>query len=393
MKLVVRILVVIIALLVLGYIAVDIVSSPLSEEEGTLAIEKSLVKFLDKYDEVDNVTLRLYSGASEYDESFVVGSRDNGEPISVNSPYHIASIGKTLTTTIFYMLDEEGILSVQDPINLYIEEVMLEDLFVYGGGDYSSQVTIEHLLTHTSGVACFFDGPVVEGYGMQELMIVEPDKYWTPEELIDFSREYQVPVGIPGETFNYSDTGYMLLMLILEKVMGIPYYQVFHDKLFDPLGMRDSYVMLETSPFNEGTEDILGMKLDGKDISKSKVLSVGRSDGGVVSTTGDLLIFFNALQNGELISQQSFEQMKSFDKIYDKGIMYGSGMMSFNLKELALIFPGLPTIYGGVGTSGTFMMYDESKDLYIIMNVGVVDMMEESVTQIIKILMIYNQIQ
>lgn len=393
MKIAIIILVVIVVLLALAFIVIRAISSPISKEKGNMAIEKSLEKFVDKHNEVDNVILRLYSDSGGYDEVFVVDSRDNEEPIMANNPFHIASIGKTLTSTIFYMLDEDGILSIHDPINLYLDEIMLEKLFVHESIDYSNIVTIQHLLTHTSGITSYFDGPVVKGYTMQELLVTDLDRYWTPEELVAFSRDNQTAVGVPGEVFYYSDTGYMLLMLILEEVMGVPYYQVFHNELFDPLEMRDSYAILESSPSNESREDIMVMKFDGVDISKSKSISAGCADGGIVSTQSDLLIFFSALQNGELISEQSFEQMKDFERVYDKGIKYGTGMMSFNLSELAPILPNLSTIYGGVGATGTFMLYDESKDLYIIMNVGVLDLMEECVSQLIKVLMVYNRIQ
>lgn len=76
MKIAIIILVVIVVLLALVFIVIRAISSPISKEEGNMAIEKSLQKFVDKHNEVDNVILRLYSDSGGYDEVFVVDSRD-----------------------------------------------------------------------------------------------------------------------------------------------------------------------------------------------------------------------------------------------------------------------------------------------------------------------------
>ena len=66
-----------------------------------------------------------------------------------------------------------------------------------------------------------------------------PRNHWTPEKLLDFSRELQAAVGIPGKVFNYSDTGYILLGLIIEKITGKSFAQNLQDEIFRPLEMRE----------------------------------------------------------------------------------------------------------------------------------------------------------
>lgn len=365
--------------------------SPISKEDGVKGIRKSLDRFQNKHEEVDHIVLRLYSESKGFDEYFYIGEDQNLE--ATEPLYHVASIGKTLTATLFYVLAEEQSLSLDDPITMYLDEEVTKNLFNYEGVDYSKQVTIRYLINHTSGIACYFDGSVKEGPQMQERMLSNTSKYWSPVELIAFTQDYQVPLGKPGQVFNYSDTGYMLLMLILEATKNKPYYQVFREKLFEPLGMKDSFTVSETNVYQSKRGEMLPLIIKGQDISQSDVLSVGNSDGGIISSATDLMVFFTALHSGELISMDSLKQMKEFNYDYQKGVKYGSGMMFFNLGELTPLMPDEANIYGGVGVTSSFMLYDEEKDLYIILNVGISEMMEESITEIMKILMIYNRIQ
>lgn len=365
--------------------------SPISKEDGIIGIKKSLDRFQNKHGEVDHTVLRLYSESKGFDEYFYIGE---DQKLEITEPlYHVASIGKTLTATLFYMLAEEQSLSLDDPIAMYLDEEVTKNLFVYEGVDYTKEVTIRQLINHTSGVACYFDGAVKEGPPMQERMLSNPSKYWSPTDLIAFTQDYQVPLGKPGQVFNYSDTGYMLLMLILETTTNKPYDQVFREKLFEPLGMKDSFTVSETNVYQSKRGKMLPLIIKGQDISQLDVLSVGNSDGGIISSATDLMVFFTALHSGELISMDSLKQMKEFNYDYQKGVKYGSGMMSFNLGELTPLMPEEANIYGGVGVTSSFMLYDEDKDLYIILNVGISEIMEESITEIMKILMIYNRIQ
>ncbi|MGL5675276.1 MAG: serine hydrolase domain-containing protein [Cellulosilyticaceae bacterium] len=368
-------------------------SSPLSREEVNEGIEQSLEKFITKNEEVSNVVLRVYADSKGYEEAFAVGSRDNGEPVSVDSRYHSASIGKTFVTVMCYMLQEEGVLNLDDPISDYLEDNMLDKLFVYEGIDYRDEVTIRHLLTHTSGVNDWFEGEVVQGETFATLMLQDLDKYWTEEELIDFTRENQVAVGKPGETFCYSDTGYGLLLFMLEEASGMSVEALFYQAFFEPLQMRDTSLMLKSEPINQPAEEMLPMCYEGVDLSKKNALSMGNTDGGIITTTKDLLIFFRALHEGKLISDKALEEMKVFDKTYEKGIQYGVGMMQFDFGQLSPFLSGMPNVYGGVGASGAFMMYDEVNDTFIIMNVGVLGFVEESTMELINILMLCNRMQ
>ena len=110
---------------------------------------------------------------------------------------------------------------------------------------------MHHLLAHTAGVADYFEGRVTSGRPMRELVIAEPDRFWTPADLLDFTRSRQRPVGRPGERFAYSNTGYILLGRLLEQATGRAFHELLHERIFTPLGMRDSALLFHSRPAND----------------------------------------------------------------------------------------------------------------------------------------------
>jgi D-alanyl-D-alanine carboxypeptidase len=107
--------------------------------------------------------------------------KDNNKiPTTIDQPYHIASIGKVFTAVLLYQLVEEKKLSLNDPISKILGPELLKDLFVYDGIDNSDKVTISHLLTHTSGIADYFESIDNKSVSILNDLTKVPDKFWTP---------------------------------------------------------------------------------------------------------------------------------------------------------------------------------------------------------------------
>jgi len=321
--------------------------------------------------------IRLYSQKLGLDYSF--------PPASPDQPYHIASIGKVFTATLVYMLAERGLLGVNDPLIRYLAPTTLERLFIYKGSDYAAQVTIEHLLGHTSGAADYFDGDTYSGETFLDGVLSSPQEHWTPEKLLDFTREHQVAVGIPGKVFNYSDTGYILLGLIIEKVTGKSFAENLADEFFRPLEMRDSYLMFYAEPINIPKKAISQIWFNDVEISGFESLSCDWSGGGIVSTTADLLKFNQALRQGRLIQVSTLETMDVCRHKFRPGIYNGLGMMEIRFKEFFFLLGRLPKIKGHIGILSTHMFYDAVKDAHIILNFGDNKRMVQSFRALIEI--------
>ncbi|MGR6906945.1 serine hydrolase domain-containing protein [Lysinibacillus sp. BSL11] len=368
-----------------------IINRPISKAAVSEEINTRLTKIVEKDETLSSALLTIYSNKTGYFEQFAVGTKNQYSelPVQIDSRYHSASIGKTMCATVFGILSDEGKINLNDKISSWLDDDILKGLFVVDGTDYSDQVTLKHLLSHTSGIGDYFEGPVKSGKPMLEIISSNPDLLFTPEELIAFTRENQIPVGKPGQQFYYSDTGYILLGFILEAIEEKPYSVILEDRIFQPLGMTESYFMF----YNDKPTDIIGIYMNEIDFSNKNALSIDWAGGGVVTTMNDLLTFMMALENGTILSDDVYSQMTDFSNIYTKGIYYGMGMMYFDFSELSLLLKlsSMTDLYGGVGVTGTYMLYDKEKDTYFIANFGSLDYGEKGLEELVKIRMIYDR--
>lgn len=393
MKIAIIILVGIILVAGIGFGVLAYMNRPISKEAVTRKIEKHLTKIVEKNDSLSSALLTIYSNKTGYFEQFAAGTthQSTNQPVRIDSQYHSASVGKTMLASVYGLLVDEGKIHFDDTINTWLDDDILNGLFVIDGTDYSEQVTLRHLLSHTSGVGDYFEGPVKSGKPMLDLITSNPDLTFTPADLLAFTRDNQEPVGQPGQQFYYSDTGYILLGLILEEIEGKPYSDILEERIFEPLGMKDSYLMF----YEDEPSDMIGIYVNGIDMSDRNALSVDWSGGGVVTTMNDLLVFMKALENGTLLSGEAYRQMTDFAHRYDKGIYYGMGMMAFDFSKLSFLlrFSGMTDVYGAVGATGTYVLYDKDKDTYFIANFGSLDFAEKSIEELVKIRMIYDRMK
>jgi len=371
----------IIALLVtilLIYIKINL--KPISPQKAKENINKVLKKELEKGKNISGIQLLIQSEEKNFSEKFIFDRKGNKD-----IPFHVASVGKSFTAALIGILVEEGKLNFEDRIINHLDSSMLEGLFVYRGKDYMGEVTVRHLLGHTSGVADYFEDKAEGSANIRELILSEKDRIWKPEDFLDFSRKYQKVHSAPGERYHYSDTGYILLGLLIEKLSGKSLDEMLHERIFKPLNMNYSYLMFYSRPLNGNTE-INEIWFDGKEVSNYNSLSVDWAGGGIVSTLDDLKIFVKALNNYELISRKTLEKMYSFDNKFVTGIHYGLGFMEYRFKEYFPTLSFLPSIKGHMGIFGVHMFYDKKTGTTVIMNCGSTDYASKSVKLMIQVL-------
>lgn len=388
-KIALKVIVCVIIVVVIGLCVIAIMNRPISEEAVTEKIEKHLTKIVEKDDTLSSVLLTIQSNLTGYFEQFAVGTQNqlSDQSVQFDSQYHSASIGKTMCAAIYGMLVDEGKISNDDKISSWLDDDILKGLFVIDGIDYKDQVTVQQLLSHTSGIGDYFAGPVKKGKPLLEMITSNPDLSFTPEELIAFTRENQDAIGLPGQQFYYTDTGYILLGLMLEAIENKSYSNILEERIFNPLDMNDSYLMF----YNDELADIIGIYINGIDYSDRNALSVDWAGGGVVTTMNDLLTFMRALENGTLLSDEVYSKMTDFNHRYEKGIYYGMGMMYFDFSELSFLLGSMSDVYGAVGATGTYALYDKEEDTFFIANFGSIDYAEKGIEQLVKIRMIYDR--
>lgn len=375
---------VVIAGIVLLILAGRAASSPLTRDQAAEKIRALLSAVVGKNKNLTGALVLVDTGPTGFRQAFTAGTV-HGQPLEPDQPFHVASVGKSFTAALVGILADEGLLSLEDPVNSFLPSVMLEGLFTVDGVDYSNDVTITQLLNHTSGVADYFYGPVFQGTLLIKQMLAAPDRFWTPADLVEYTRVQQKPAGKPGAKYSYSDTGYILLGLLLEKVSGKTFHELLHERIFTPLGMDDSYLLFYSKPAKE-IRPLAEVWLNKEDLSRRASLSIDWAGGGIVSTLFDLEKFIKAFARGEVVKPETRRRLWTFDQKFRPGIHYGLGFMEFHFGEFFPTLKSLPLLKGHMGVLGTEMLYDEVTGTVYIASFGSAAYSAGSVRTMIKIL-------
>ncbi|MBN1534779.1 MAG: beta-lactamase family protein [Spirochaetes bacterium] len=286
--------------------------------------------------------------------------------VCADQPYHVASIGKTFTSMVIARLYERGLLSYGDPIADYLSGDLLQGLFLYRGTDYSRQVLVRQLLNHTSGIADYFDDRPLSGEPIKERILSEPQRLWTPDDTIAFTRNTQRAVAPPGRRFHYSDTGYNLLGKIIETVSGLPFHENLRAEIFDPLGMDESYLMFHGSPRSKSGTPPADVYLGEQEVSRYRSLSIDWAGGGIVSTTEDLLRFHRSLVHHTLVRRETLDLCGVDRGRFGFGMDYGYGLLFLNARRMTLVMPRSLSLWGNFGSIGAYMFYNPAYDVFLI---------------------------
>lgn len=218
--------------------------------------------------------------------------------------FKIASITKMMTAVVVLQLFEEGKVDLDEPANNVLKEVDFVDfdmLHRMKGESHGRDITLRHLLNHTSGLPDLF----TDSGDFMDHVMKNPTQEYTPETLIDLFHEFGLdtsPVGKPGEKFHYSDTGYILLGLAIEAVTGDTLAAAYRSRIFEPLRMRDSWLEYCEPEIPGGS--MAHAFYDRVDVTVNVNTSYDWAGGGVVSTVTDLGRFIRGLFDKRLFRHQ-----------------------------------------------------------------------------------------
>lgn len=226
------------------------------------------------------------------------------DPITPNTPFHLASVSKTFTGMAIMKLREQGKLQLENTVNDFFPA------FPYQG------ITVKQLLNHRSGLnnyVYFMVDRKVETYRVKNkkgrwvrrtrTIKMPPLKpgLLTNQDMLDYMIKYRPdPIAGPDRVFRYSNTNYALLALIIEKVTGQSYPAYMKDSLFIPLGMEDSYVFSLADTANY----IPSYKYNNVAYGIEKLDCI-YGDKNIYSTVRDLFLWDRALTEGTYVNQTS----------------------------------------------------------------------------------------
>lgn len=368
---------------------------PLTHDEAIAAMHATLDASNGLDIPATGIQARIVSKKFRIDDTYAVGAyHENGvQTLRAAQPFHAASVGKLFTAVTIMQLQEEGKLEIADPIAQYLPVETLAGLFVVDGIDHSAEVTITQLMEHTSGAADYFADPVTSGITVEQDIVIHRDTLWTPEQLLDVSRTRQKAVGLPGKQFHYSDTGFVLLGLLIEQIEHKPFHQVLQERFFTPLAMTDTYMPYRSTPANPQPLPIADLWLDGVNLRDAQSVTADWAGGGVVTTMDDLLRFSDALYSYKLISKESFLRMSTMRQQFRTGIYYGVGMMALRFVEFNWALDFLPESLGHLGITGVHFWYDPLTETTVVLNYGSNAMLEQSFVDLITIETLMRRIE
>jgi D-alanyl-D-alanine carboxypeptidase len=321
---------------------------------------------VEKDKSVRNCVLSVMKGDSSFSWSGAAGiASQNGQvPMTKDTPIYIASITKLYTATAIMRLYEKGALSLDDPMSRYLPKELIQGIHVYKGKDYSHEITIEELLSHTSGIADYYTEKPKEGKSLFDLFLEKPERSWTVDETIARARDNLEPNFQPGTDASYSDTNFQLLGKVIEAITGKPLHIVYEDFFFRPLGLKHTWLTGHSEP--QLAPSTAPADIFYKDMNITKTRSNGAywADGGIVSTAEEMIIFLKTLNEGRIVSGDTLKLMHNWHKLQFP-LQYGYGTMYFRLPRVITMVMKVPPLWGHSGSTGSFLYYSEDLNLYM----------------------------
>lgn len=283
--------------------------------------------------------------------------------LGLEQPFYIASTTKLFTAALLLILEEEGRLELDAPLESLLPDSLWSSLHVWKGEDYSGRLTPRHLLSQTSGLADYFEETPAGGTSFKDGLLTGTDRAWTPVEALQRARELgaRFAPGTPGKAY-YSDTNYQLLGLVIEEVTGQSYAQALESRLFTPLGLRHTWLWKGATPASQS--EPAALRAGDEDMPIPQAMASFGPDGGIVSTADELLVFLRAFFGGTLFPAARLPELQHWRPIFFP-FDYGTGLMRFQVPRLFSPFKRFPALVGHSGLSGAFAFYCPEQDLYL----------------------------
>lgn len=274
--------------------------SSIDENQNAKKIQEVVSSYHEE-GEFNGTILVAEEGNVIYSNAFGIANRKLEIPLTTKSPFYLCSLSKQFTSLAIMILEEQGKLSYDDKLSDYFPEFP----------EYAKNITIHNLLTHTSGIFDYFK----KRQYRSDLTNDDVLKFLIKQTKTNFQS---------GTKFSYSNSGYVLLSLIIERVAKIPYHDFLKENIFVPLGMENTHVFDESKP--KIPNRAIGYKSNGK-LNDYEILTTG--DGGIYSSVEDLFLWDQALYSNILVSEETLKNGYQSVKLANgekKNYGYGWGL-------------------------------------------------------------------
>ncbi len=287
----------------------------------------------------------IEDGEIVFEDGFGLAEIDSGTPITSQSAFRLASVSKQFAAMAIMILSERGQLAYDDKLIQYLPELER----------FGDEITLRHLLTHTGGLPDYYD--VLE----EEVGDSMPDT----ETAMEFLAGWGEPLFAAGDRFEYSNPGYEMLALVVERVSGQSFGQFLEENIFEPLGMHSTVVRDSSEPEIPNRVYGYSRKDDAFVLYDDNVLNHIIGSGGVYSPLEDLYLWDQALYTEQLVPRSALEEAWS-DATFNNGehSPYGFG---WGLEPYGALGQRLSHSGGWVGFSTFIVRYPEQNFSVIVL--------------------------
>jgi len=255
-------------------------------------IEKQMDEYMEKYLSLypfSGSIAAIYKGEIVFNKAYGLASIEHDVPNTPQTKHKIWSVTKQFTAAAILMLEERGLLKVEDSLKKYFSDCPALD----------ERITIHQCLTHTSGLFNYSE-------------IRDSTFHMLPPKTADLLKQFsEFPLDFePGTQYNYCNTGYWFLGQLIERISAMSYVQFMQDNIFQPLAMRHTGVDKKL-PIVKGLAT--GYYVSHNDIIRCNYanMDLGSEAGGMYSTAEDLLKWHVALMGDKLLSRESIAKMNT----------------------------------------------------------------------------------
>ena len=219
----------------------------------------------------------LYKGELVFTKSYGVENLNNLTKIDAHSQFYIASVGKTFTSAAILYLWEQQLLNLDDVVSKYVPDAAI-----------LKKVTIRQLLTHTSGIPDYYDH-----FG-------EDIKGLSNSDVLEFIKTAELEF-IPGSTYAYSNSAYILLSFMIENITGNSYSTFLQETFFNPLNLSNTVVYDSKDVAIQNK--VMGYNTDNT-LNDYENFTYG--SGGIYSSITDLISWYKAIYNNRLLKKPTW---------------------------------------------------------------------------------------
>lgn len=231
----------------------------------------------------------IQNGEIVHQNGYGLADVENDKPITTDTVFHLGSVGKQFTALGIMILAEQGMLKYDDPISIHLPELAWMD----------DGVTVRRLLHHTSGIMGYDDSDDI--YNALVASAGKPGN----ENLLQVLAEQGSMLANPGDEYSYSNAGYDLLGVLIERLSGQSYPDFMEENIFSPLGMKHTFAVPNDARLNE---DTVAQSYSTDGAYEPDILDGLNGAGSIYSTLGDLYLYDQALYMNVLVSQETLAE-------------------------------------------------------------------------------------